>query len=230
MTVEEYKNLTGITVSASREKLVYAQIQRTQAILENMLGYSLEFDLLDLNEYEEEGQLDDTCPCSCTDTDPDLDPADAVVFAYRLFPYNAKDRYLSIDPASSIHAVKLVKNGVTYKTLDEDDYRLDSKRGIIKFLEQCDRWCSCKLVCDCVQLAVDATWLWPEDEMPIDLQTVWADMVTYYADGKKDVRSETLGPHSYTKFDRQKPETISENMAVIQRYAGPNGTASRMPI
>lgn len=230
MTVQDYQNLTGLTVSVNREKLIYAQIQRTQAVLENMLGYSLDFDLLDLNEYEEEGKLDDTCPCSCSDADPDLEPADAVVFAYRMFPYHAKDKYLSIDPASSIHAVKLVKNGVTYRTLEEDDYRLNSKRGIIKFLEQCDRWCACKLECNCVQLAVDATWLWPEDEMPIDLQTVWADMVTFYADMKRDVRSETLGPHSYTKFDRQKPETLTENMAVIQRYAGPNGTAGRMPI
>lgn len=230
MTVEEYQNLTGLTVSASRTPLIYAQIQRAQAILENMLGYSLDPDMVDLNEYEEEGQLDDTCPCSCNTTDPDLAAPDDVVFAYRLFPYNAKDKYLMIDPCSSVHAVKLVKNGVTYRTLDEDDYRLNSRRGVTKSLEQCDRWCSCKLECDCVQLAVDADWLWEADSLPLDLQTIWADMVTYYADLKKDIKSETLATHSYTKYDRAKPETLEENMAVIQRYAGPNGTAGRMPV
>lgn len=212
---------------------MYAQISKAQLLLEEILGYTLDSDLVDLNEYEETGKLDDACPCVCGDVDEEsLEPADDVVFAYRMFSYRSCDKYFSIDPCTAVHAVKLVKNGVTYKTLEPEEYRPHLKRGLIKYLEQCACWCSCKTECDCVQLAVDADWVWPADAdgnstVPADLLLLWADMVTYYSDLKRDIKRETLGPHTYEKFDRQKPEEMAVNMSIIQRYAGPNGTAYR---
>lgn len=236
MDVQQYIELTGVSVATNRQQFVYSQIQYTQAILEDLLGYTLNPELVEDNEYTETGKLDDTCPCACGDVDEEsLEDPDPVIFAYRLYTYHSRDKYLAMDPCTSVHAVKLVKDGVTYRTLDSDEYRVDYKRGIVKFVEQCDIWCRCRLDCDCVQLAVDADWLWPEDEdgnatFPADLLNIWAQMVTYYSDLKRDVRSETLGPHSYTRFDRQKPEELSANFNIIKRYAGPNGTAIRMPV
>lgn len=233
MDFQKYLSITGLSVPSSQEGLIYAQISHTQLLLEEMLGYTLDADLVDLNEYEETGKLDDACPCTCGDVDEEsLEPADDVVFAYRMFNYRGCDKFLAIDPATAVHAVKLVKNGVTYKTLEASEYRPHFKRGITKYLEQCACWCSCRVACDCVQLAVDADWVWPENEdliqtIPADLLMVWADMTTYYADLRRGLKKETLGSHSYEKFDNTKPETITQNMAIIQRYAGPNGTAFR---
>lgn len=235
MNIQDYESLTGITVSAAREGLITAKIAYAQSLLEQMLGFTLTSASVDDNQYTETGRLDDTCPCSCNTVDEEslLDP-DAVVFAYRLYTYHAKDEFLAIDPATAVHAVKLVKNGVTYRTMEEEDYRPHYENGIIKFIEQCDLWCGCKIDCDCVQLAVDADWLWEdvngETTIPYELRAVWADMVTYYADNKKDYKSQSLGPHSWTRFDNTPVQLISTNLDIIKRYAGPNGTAGRMPL
>jgi hypothetical protein len=36
-----------------------------------------------------------------------------------------------------------------------------------------------------------------------------------------------MGPHSYTKFDKGVIEQQDQNLAIIQKYAGAHGTASR---
>lgn len=228
MNLGEYETLSGITVSSGNAKKVEAQIKRTQRILEEMLGFTLTKSLVNTNEYTETGKTQDTYLCYYEVNEENLDAPDAVVNAYRLFPYNKADRFLLIDPASAIHKVKLIKDSVTYRTLEADDFRKDYKRGVIKYLEQYKHcWCGCDLLyCDGLQLAVDADWLW-DTTLPEDLMQVWADMVTYYSHNKKEIKSESLGTHSYTKFDRTKPEEESINMATIKRYAGPNGPLIR---
>lgn len=230
MTIAEYEDLTGITVPASKTVLYEAKIAKTQAILESLLGYSLDPSVASENEYVEQGISPTECPC---DTPTTLNPAEAVLFAYRLFPYNKKDSILSIDPAISINTVKLVRNGVTFKTID--DYHAISKRGLIKYLEQIDCWCTCCDDCDGVQLAVDAVWFGAEVNyndpiLPADLLGVWADMVSYYADSKvqEGIKSETLGSHSYTKFDNKSPESNYVNESIIRKYCGPNGLWARV--
>lgn len=226
MDIAKYEELTGTTVPAAKQTFFLAQIKRTQRILESMLGFTLDSALFNDNEYIELGKTKTECPCP--DDNLELDPADDVVFAYRLFPYNQKDAYLAIDPATSIHKVKLVKDGVTYRTLDADEYRGEVKQGLIKFLQQIRCWCT-NLTCGCsqMQLAVDATWVWDEGEIPDDLMQIWADMVTAYTDMKANIKSETLGSHSYTKFDNSYPEDYPENIAVITKYAGPHASLRR---
>jgi hypothetical protein len=231
MTIDTYQELTGRTVSSSKEALISSTIRKTQRMLERMLGYTLNYEDINDNQYVESGKTQTECPCP--DDDLTLDPPDAVVTAYRLFPYNSSDRYLFIDPASKINAVKLVKDDVTYKTIESDEYRADYKNGIIQYLDQVECWCDveCCNYCEYVQLAVDADWLWDEDETPEELLDVWAEMVSFYSNKKRYVISETLGPHSYRQSNagNTPPEMLSHNLKIIKYYAGPNGTATQMP-
>lgn len=219
MNITEYQELSGINVASKDVDRVTATISKTQKILEGMLGYSL--DTRDTNEYNEIGKTITECPCDINLDN--LSAPDSVEFAYRLFTYREDDKYLSIDPATVIYAVKLVKDGVTVKTLDSDDYRAHFKNGLIKFIERRKLWCDVE--CEFVQLAVDAEWAF--EEVPDDLLYIWADMITYYSDLNKDIKSQVLGTHSYTKFDNREPENKSENLSIIKKYAGPNGSLNR---
>jgi hypothetical protein len=229
MTIEEYENITGTTVPESREAFVSAQLARAQSILEDMLGFTLDSNLVNENQYDEEGKTRSECP-NPEDVDlSQLDPADPVVFAYRLFPYHKDDEYLSIDPATQIHAVKLVNGNVTYRTFDPSEYVVDRKNGLIRFLRKLPKcWyrCDCECNCNALQLAVDADWLWPE-EIPLDLQLALADIATYYSNPKKGVKSETLGTHSYSLFSDIDPVTTQGILSVVKKYAGPNGSIER---
>lgn len=211
MDSEKYTELTGITVNSSNEARINAAITRTQAILENLLGYTLDEDQRDTN------YLDGVTP----------------EFAYRLFPYNKKDKYKHIDPATQIYTIKILKNGQVEDTLEDDEYSIVNDRGIVKYFVMHNLPCGCVEICYCTnpnyQFAVDAEYVFASDAIPNDLLSIWADMVTYYADFKRDVKSETLGSHSYTKFGGQslKPEEDVANRRIIARYAGPRGQAVR---
>jgi hypothetical protein len=235
VNLEQYEILTGITVSAAQQTLVEAQIRRTQKMLETMLGFTLDPDLVQENLYNELGKTPTECPCPNIDSEV-LDPADEVVFAYRMYNYNDKDKYLHVDPFTEIHAVKLVKDGVTFKTFEDYEIRAQYQSNWGKFIENCKPLCYCLQECKCVQLAVDATWLFACDSsvdssigcINDDLLYVWADMVTYYADCKSDVKSESIGSHSYTKFDNVAPELEASNLAVLKKYAGPHGSLTKV--
>ena len=219
-----YEDTTGICVADSNKSRTLAMIKRTRRMLESMLGYPLDEAEVGTNHYVESGKTNVDCPCAINNVD-NLQPADSVTYAYRLFNYNKADQFFHIDPASAIHKVKLVKGNITFKTLDPDYYRPHSKDGFIKYIEQCKVWCGCDTDCDCVQLAVDATWLWEDDEdRPSDLLDVWMDMVTYYGDNKNNIKSETLGTHSYSKFENARPETLDHNIKILNKYVGGNGS------
>lgn len=246
MTLEEYQTLTGVTVPSSQTAKVTATIARTQSMLETLLGFTLNSETVTTNIYNELGKTSQECLCPSVNLE-NLQAPDAVVGAYRLFRYNDLDKYFHIDPFSKIHKVKLVfvrdgdnPNGVTLKTFDWDEIRLQIGREgfskylelslVQKYIEYCID-CLCKCNCaDCVQLAVDADWLWPED-LPNDLQYVWADMITYYSDDKKkEIKSESIDTHSYTRFDKTPPESEPHNLAVLKKYAGPFGSVVVMPV
>lgn len=232
MTIEQYQTITGITVPASSQALVTAQLKRAKNMLEQILGYTLDKNKVSENHYEELGKTNSEGIITSIDFD-NLLPPDDVQGAYRLFAYNDKDSYFSVDPFMKLNSVKLVfikmgdePNGVTLRTFDEEQLRVHISSGTVsKYIQRC-RDCFCLCDCtECVQLAVDADWLY-EDCLPFELQLLWADMATYYANCKRDVKSETLGSHSYTLFDNKEPQNKPENMAVIKKYAGPNGSAS----
>lgn len=235
MDLSAYKQLSGVTVSAARSQFVAAQINRCKAMLETMLGYTLSPESVTKNLYNELGKASRECACPDVDIE-DLQDPDEVVGAYRLYEYNVLDEFFHIDPFKTINKVKLVYvkpngDGITLKTFDDDEIRSDIGRdGIGKYLEHC-RHCLCVCECtNCVQLAVDADWFWGEnDNIPDDLLYVLADMVTWYSNPRKDIKSESITTHSYTKFDQVAPEKEPSNMAVIQKYAGPYGTVTITP-
>lgn len=238
MDLSKYKELTGINVPAGRAAYMQAQINRATAMLETMLGFTLNPEKI-TNLYNEVGKTRDECACpSVAIEDASLEDPDEVTGAYRLFPYNKLDQYLHIDPFNEVYKVKLVwikqgagNDGVTLRTFDTDRVRVNAGRdGLKKYLELC-RDCFCECGCsNCVQLAVDADWLWDEAaNIPDELLYVLADMVTYYSDQKRNVKSESITTHSYTKFDKTAPEAEPYNLSVIKKYAGPHGSVSVMP-
>lgn len=238
MDLSKYQELTGIKVSSSKAPKVQATINRVQSMLETMLGFTLDSDKTTENLYNELGKSQSECACPSDAVEANLADADAVQGAYRLFDYNRLDQYIHIDPFKEIYKVKLVyikqgsdNGGVTIKTFSDSQIRVDIGRdGIGKYLELC-RECQCDCNCsNCVQIAVDADWLWcDQGEIPTDLLNVFADMVTYYSNPKKDIKSENITTHSYTRFDNVAPEAEPSNLAVIKRYAGPNGSATVTP-
>jgi len=232
MNLTKYEEITGLTVPTARQAFVTAQLNKTRRVLERLLGFTLVSASVNTNQYTETGKTQSECPCPSTTATYD-DP-DAVIGAYRLFPYNPKDRHLLIDPASAINKVKLVNGSVTYRTFEADEFRPNLLHGFIKSLEVVNCcWTACNCGCNChqVQLAVDANWLWEDagavSTIPDDLLDVWAEMTTYYSDSKKDIKSETLGPHSYSKKDSGYPEEMLANLAIIKKYAGPLGSVKR---
>jgi hypothetical protein len=238
MNLADYQTLTGITVPTSGQAKVTATIARTQSMLETLLGFTLTANQVTENLYNELGKTQRNCFCPSVDLE-NLLPADVVIGAYRLFKYTENDKYFHIDPFTKVHRVKLVfirdgadaTNGITIKTFDWDDIRINyGREGFAKYIEHC-KDCICECSCrDCVQLAVDADWLWSSD-LPNDLQYLWADMVTFYADDKKaEIKTESIDTHSYTRFDNKPPQLQPQNLAVLRRYAGPYGSAAVMPI
>lgn len=232
MTIAQYQELTGTTVPASKQSSVTAQIRRSRANLEALLGYTLDKKKVNDNQYEELGKTQNECGCVSDINEDELLDADTVTNAYRLYPYNPDDRFLSTDPFTKLHSVKLVmvrpgiegKDGITIKTFDNEDLRVAMKNGFSKYIERCED-CLCLCSCrECVQLAVDADWLY-DACLPDDLLYLWAEMVTYEINCKKDIKSESLGSHSYTKFDRKIPQDLPQNITLLQKYAGPNGLA-----
>lgn len=237
MNLAEYQTLTGTTVSSANTAKVTAQIARTQSMLETLLGFTLTSEDVTTNLYNELGKSARDCFCPSVDLE-DLQDPDPVVGAYRLYRYNDLDKYFHVDPFTRVHKVKLVyikegtgDNGITIKTFDTDEIRVQyGREGFAKFLEHCIN-CLCACDCqDCVQLAVDADWLWT-DTIPTDLQYVWADMITFYSDTKaQNIKSESIDTHSYTRFDDKPPELEPHNLAVLRKYAGPYGSVAVMPI
>lgn len=235
MDIEKYQELTGITVESSDISTVNAQIRRTRITLETMLGYTLNKTKAGVNQYEEKGKAKVECPFRglISDiNDLELDPADTVDGSYRLYPYHKNDLYIEVDPFTKLYKVKLVflqagdePNGITHKTFSDGKVRVHKRNGIAKYIERCKE-CFCLCDCDdCVQVAVEADWL-NEDCIPEDLQMVWADMVEFYTDPKGDIIAETLGTHSYKRAESKAPEELNETIAIIKKYAGPNGSVN----
>jgi hypothetical protein len=233
MNIARYEALTGTTVATANRNQVTAQIKRTRFALEALLGYTLDKVKSAENQYEELGKTRGS-NCGCDDIDGPYDDPDTVQGAYRLFSYNRHDKYLEVDPFTKLYAVKLVfikqggdnENGVTIRTFEEDEVRVHIKNGFSKYIEKCED-CFCVCNCnDCVQLAVDADWLYSSC-LPEELEYLWADAVTHEINAKKDIKRETLGSHTYERFDRHNTLELPESIKIIQKYAGPNGTVNR---
>lgn len=229
MDLKKYEELTGIVIPPNRQSYYTAQIKRVQVKLETLLGFTL----TPKHIYTELGKSQVECVCPDIPQTESLLPPDEVKGYIRVFPYNAKDKFLATDPFIDVYNVKLGKvldnkQFVTYKTFEHFTEQYMSQ-GIGKYIEKCQT-CFCDCECkDCVQLIVDGNWI-ALPNLPDDLMYLWADMVTYYADPTKDIKSESVDGHSWSKGDVSTPEETKEAILLLQRYAGPYGSVTRMPV
>ena len=232
MDLDKYEELMGITIPESKRTYFEAQIKRVQSKLETILGYTLKAKHL----YKELGKTQLECICPNIPESSSLLPPDEVKGIIKVFPYNYKDKFLHIDPFYDVYNVKLGKvlddkSFITYKTFEYFTKQF-MQQGIGNHIERCVN-CLCDCDCkDCVQLIVDANWIDFTDEesdIPDDLLYLWCDMVNYYADPTKDIKSESVDGHSWSRGDITAPEETLEGKLLLQRYAGPYGSITRMP-
>lgn len=222
----------GITIPESKRTYYEAQILRVQSKLETMLGFTLKATHI----YKELGKTQVDCVCPDVPQSSKLLPPDEVKGIIKIFPYNYKDKFLMVDPFHEVYAVKLGKvtenkEFITFKTFENITKQYMSQ-GIGKYIEKCQT-CFCDCNCkDCVQLIVDADWVDftnEESDIPDDLLYLWCDMINYYADPAKDIKSESVDGHSWSKGDVTAPEEQLLNKLLLQRYAGPYGSITRIP-
>lgn len=234
MNLEKYEILTGRVIPENKRAYYLAQIKRVQTKLENLLGYTLEPSYL----YTEMGKAKQDCVCPDTSKTSDLLPADPVKGIVKIFPYNSSDKFLHIDPYLDVYSAKLVRvlenrQYITMKTF-ENVTKQYMREGIGLYIEKCSTcYCNCECDCkDCVQLAIDGDWIdFTEDssDIPDDLLYLWCDMVDYYADEYRNIKSESVDGHSWSKGDVKAPEEDAGMILLLRRYAGPYGQITRMP-
>lgn len=222
----------GMTIPESKRVYYTAQIKRVQTKLESLLGFTLKASHL----YTELGKSQVECVCPDIPQSQTLLPPDEVKGIIKIFPYNHKDKFLHIDPFLDVYNVKLGKvtedkSFVTFKTFEHFTKHFMSQ-GIGKYIEKCQN-CFCDCECkDCVQLIVDADWVDFTDEksdIPDDLLYLWCDMINYWADPDKDIKSESVDGHSWSRGDISAPEELIENKLILEKYAGPYGSITRIP-
>lgn len=231
MNLEKYEALTGVIIPVSKRAYYTAQIKRVQAKLETLLGYALE----PQNLYIELGKSQRECVCPDVPETSSLLPPDGVRGIIKVFPYNYKDKFLHIDPFYDVYAVKLGKvlenrQFVTYKTF-ESFTKQYMQSGIGNHIEKCDT-CFCDCDCkDCVQLIVDADWIdvTDEEQLPDDLLYLFCDMVDFYADKSRNIKSESVDGHSWSVGEVTAPEETKAALLLLKRYAGPYGSIIQMP-
>lgn len=222
----EFETLTGFTLDSETDARFNIMADVAIAELEQLLGWPLDPDSWD-NQYIEIGKSRDEFSCPDIDSE-DLEAPDTVIGKYRIYTARKGDVYLNIDPALAIHAVKIVRNGVTCKTYDVDDYRVKYDNGNPQIIRYIELWspitlCGCLVMDDRMEVAIDADWAY--EEVPIELKKMLSAMMLLGIDSKSDVKSESVVSHSYTKFDKKDISTVYERS--LRKYAGPKGTAKR---
>lgn len=237
MNLEKYQELTGYTVKASQEAKVKANIRRTQAQLETMLGFSLK----PKNLYAEKGKVQFEGYLPVEDLTV-LSPPDDEEGTYKLFQYNEADKFFHVDPFTNIYKVKLVMpvNDNEFITVTDLDNVVANygRDGIGKYIERHYewftwawyrtwrvRWASSSGAG--LQLAFEADWV---NCYPDDIMYLWADMVTHYVDDNRNLKSESVDGHSWSKADASAPETSQTSKLLLSRYAGPYGSVTRNPV
>ncbi len=229
----EFEALTGMKLDDDQSDRYHSVASVAVAEMESLLGWPLIPDDWE-NQYLEIGKSTDDSSCPAVDADgfadedPDeeLDAPDAVVGKYRLFTLKKGDPFLFIDPATAIHAVKFIQDGVTRKSYESDEYIVRTQNGnpsVIRYLGIKKLMCACVRILADRQFAVDADWAY--ETIPTELKKILADTIAGELDPKSDIKSESVISHSYTKFDRSAEK--EKQLVIIRKYAGPHGSVTR---
>lgn len=229
MNIETYEELTGKTVPLAKKAYYKAMIKKAQYKLETLLGYSLEPQarFIELGKAQQE--------CVCPDIPESLLPPDEVKGIIKVFPFNKNDKNYATDPFLDVYNVKLVKvlenrKFISFKTFENVTPHYENT-GYGKYIEKClDCFCDCNCE-DCVQLAVDGKWIDKNNEegIPLELLYLLCEMVDYEADEYRDIKSESVDGHSWSRGDVVAPEKDETNLLIIKKYAGPFGSVVKVP-
>lgn len=243
MDQSTFTSLTGIQLTATQSANFDALAEMSGDMLAEALGWPLDPEDWG-NQYTEQGILPDP---DSWDFDWDWDintadllPADTVVGQLRQFRWAEDERFMFIDPATAIHAVKLVKDDITVHVFKPEHYRVQWTNGQVPFSRYIEirpnslltkwllflwaplpelmfgmehRFC---------QLVIDADWGFTSDNLPTPIMRVWAEQIAYELDLKRDIKSENMLGHSYSKDKRDTP--ITKYLSTLQKYAGPNSS------
>jgi hypothetical protein len=241
--LDEYIEISGLAVKDTQRAFVTANIKKAQYTIESALGFTLDAEKAAQNLYTETGKAPSD-NWICGGSDADLLPADDEPDAqYRLFddgnetaswPWGHRGSLIRIDPCTAVTKVKLVHGSVTLHTYEADEVAL-LKSGeygrildVVTVFPYLDYHRSCR---HRLQVAVWADWLGVDkDNQPDDLLSVWADLATSLSDKTRNIKSENRGTRSYTKFAPVSSIDDPINRVILAQYAGPRGTAGRLPV
>ena len=228
LTTNEYETISGSTLTSSETSRFSTMLGIATAQMENALGWPLDPTSWD-DTFTEAGKAP-TETCCFTEEPATLDQADTVVGALRVFDLRRLVKVVPIDPCTVLNKVKLVRNEVTYKTFAEDDYRLQLENSITPFGKylffRSDHCLSQALDSSpYFQLAIDADWEFAT--LPQELLLVLTRYLAWEFDTGRDLKSESVQGHSYTKNSMT---PFEENKAILSRYAGPHGILGRLPV
>jgi hypothetical protein len=238
LDLSEYIEIAGVDVNDSQRAFVTANIAKARYQLESALGFPLTAEKAEQNLYTETGQAPDD-NWICGGSDADLLPADDEPDEkYRLFtadePLNefSLTALTRIDPATAISKVKLVHGTVNVHTFTTSELALLSNaNGYGRLVDLAVIFPNPGRCHHRLQVAVSADWLGTGDDgLPDDLLSVWADLVTFLSDRTRNIKSENRGTRSYTKTESKSPLDDPASRAILESYAGPRGTAGRLPV
>jgi len=245
MTIAEYQELTGITVSTADENRVKAAIRKAEVKLGSLLGYPLskQQTWTELGKVQYNGLVPfPSLPVGEETLDNLMDPDDEIG-TYQVFNFDELDKHIRINPAKEIYRAKIVlpvnrDEFITIYDLENATPYLNAT-GLVVAISRYTTWYTWTwwnslLWADRqnLMIAVDASYVnvCDANKYP-DLAYLLCDMVTYYADPSYsimgNIRSESIDSHSYSRAstgktpDEAAPEGQASSRMTIERYAGP---------
>lgn len=245
MTIAEYQELTGITVSTADEPRVKAAIRKAEVKLGSLLGYSLskQQTWTELGKVQYNGLVPFPSLPVGEETLDNLSAPDEQTGDIQLFNFDELDKHIRINPAKQIHRAKIVlpvnrDEFITIYDLENATPYLNSASLVVAISRYSTwytwTWWNSLLWADRqnLMIAVDADYVnvCDANKYP-ELSYLLADMVTYYADPSYslmgNIRSESIDSHSYSRAstgstpDSAAPEGQSSSKMIIEKYAGP---------
>lgn len=245
MTIAEYQELTGITVSTADTPRVTAAIRKAEVKLGTLLGYPLskQQTWTELGKVQYNGLVPFPSLPVSEETLDNLSAPDEQSGNIQLFNFDELDKHIRINPAKEIYRAKIVlpvnrDEFITIYDLENATPYLNGT-GLVVAVSRYTTWYTWTwwnslLWADRqnLMIAVDADFVdvCDANKYP-DLAYLLADMVTYYSDPNYSVmgniRSESIDSHSYSRAstgstpDSAAPEGQSSSKMIIEKYAGP---------
>ena len=196
MTIAEYQELTGITVSTADETRVKAAIRKSEVRLGTLLGYSLtgQQKWTELGKVRYNGFIPFPSLPVSEEALSNLTEADEQTGDIQLFNFDELDKHIRINPAKEAYRAKIVlpvnrDEFITIYDMENATPYLNSASLVVALTRYSEwftwTWWNSLLWADkqTLMIAVDANYVnvCDANRYP-ELAYLLADMVTYYSD------------------------------------------------